>query len=187
MLGNFAQKIYRAAGHEVIGINYLGDWGVQFGLLLTHWPDYFQKHELQNRWTSLTPESKVMEYTKAYVEANQRSKTDSDFYEAAKQYFKGMEDHLMATSSFDEFKLWNEFKQVSIEYLKEFYQRMNVSFDEWDAESKYVVDGKHIVDTIMKNGDAFLTKDGLWAVHNPQNGGYAPLKKSDNSSLYLTR
>lgn len=31
ILGNFATRLLRGFGHQVIGINYLGDWGKQYG------------------------------------------------------------------------------------------------------------------------------------------------------------
>uniref|UniRef100_A0A914ZED5 Probable arginine--tRNA ligase, mitochondrial n=1 Tax=Panagrolaimus superbus TaxID=310955 RepID=A0A914ZED5_9BILA len=187
ILGNFATKIYRAAGHEVVGINYLGDWGAQFGLLLTHWPEYSSKNQLQDRWNSLDSRERVMEYTKAYIEANQRARTDPTFSEESKKCFREMEEHLMKTKSFKDFKLWNEFKETSKEYLDKFYENINVKFDEWDAESEHVMEGRNFIEKIMNESPVFLTKDGLWAIHDHDGGGYATLKKSDNSSLYLTR
>lgn len=31
MIGNFLRNLYKALGYNVVGINYLGDWGKQYG------------------------------------------------------------------------------------------------------------------------------------------------------------
>ena len=187
MHGNFAQKIYRAAGHEVVGINYLGDWGSQFGILLSYWPSYFERNELSSKWNTLTSKEKIEEYTKAYVEGNQKLKDDPEFQNQSRVLFKDMEDKVLKHNNFDKFVLWNEFKQISEDYLRNFYKKLGVEFNFWDAESAHVVEGRKLVDEIMKTDAVFQTKDGLWAVKEPEVGGYAVLKKSDDSTLYLTR
>uniref|UniRef100_A0AC34QGH8 Arginine--tRNA ligase n=1 Tax=Panagrolaimus sp. JU765 TaxID=591449 RepID=A0AC34QGH8_9BILA len=199
--GNFAQKIYKCAGHDVVSINYLGDWGSQFGLLLTHWPTYFRNNQLDDKWNKMTSKEKVDEYTKAYVEANQRAKEDSAFFQQtnhrakedsaffqqSRALFAQMEERLSETKNFDEFTLWNECRKVSEDYLKEFYNKLGVEFSQWDAESQHVIQGRRLVDDLMKTEHVFKTKDGLWAIKESENGGYAVLRKSDNSTLYLTR
>lgn len=35
ILGNFAKRIHEIMGYRVVGINYLGDWGKQYGKLYT--------------------------------------------------------------------------------------------------------------------------------------------------------
>jgi arginyl-tRNA synthetase len=33
MIGNFLRNLYKALGYNVVGINYLGDWGKQYGTI----------------------------------------------------------------------------------------------------------------------------------------------------------
>lgn len=44
ILGNFATRLLRGFGYQVIGINYLGDWGKQYGNLedRSYGPSYIQ-------------------------------------------------------------------------------------------------------------------------------------------------
>ena len=155
--------------------------------MLSYWPAYFEKNGLNSRWEKLTPKEKVQEYTKAYVEGNQKFKDDQEFQKQSKILFKEMEDELVKQNNFDKFLLWKEFKQFSEDYLRTFYRKLGVRFDFWDSESAHVVEGRKLVEGIMKTDAVFQTKDGLWAVKEPEVGGYAVLKKSDDSTLYLTR
>jgi arginyl-tRNA synthetase len=38
MIGNFLRNLYKALGYNVVGINYLGDWGKQYGTRSLHSP-----------------------------------------------------------------------------------------------------------------------------------------------------
>lgn len=47
ILGNFVANIYQSVGHNVIRINYLGDWGVQFGVLSKGYQKFGNEKSLQ--------------------------------------------------------------------------------------------------------------------------------------------
>ena len=44
IIGNFLYNVHRALGYNVVGINYLGDWGKQYGRLILS----FLKKELND-------------------------------------------------------------------------------------------------------------------------------------------
>lgn len=87
----------------------------------------------------------------------------------------------------DAMELWRLCKDCSAEYLTDFYRRFDVTHDEWNYESEYVRQAHELVDRLVESGVAFHTQDKMWAVHEKYIGGKVVLKKSDNSSLYLSR
>lgn len=38
LIGRFLDSLHRTIGDEVISLNYLGDWGSQFALIVAYWP-----------------------------------------------------------------------------------------------------------------------------------------------------
>lgn len=85
----------------------------------------------------------------------------------------------------DALVLWKEWREVSIDYLKSFYARFGVEFDEWAFESDQVPDAIRISDDLIQRGIAAITADKLWAIREIE--GKLTIRKSDNSTLYITR
>jgi arginyl-tRNA synthetase len=46
IIGNFINNILKANGYETIAMNYLGDWGKQYGLLAIGYHKYGDEKEL---------------------------------------------------------------------------------------------------------------------------------------------
>lgn len=71
LYGNFLQKMYRLAGHDVTSINYLGDWGHQFALLALYWKTRRKPGEdgwhSEEEWTTLSNRERIEFLTKAYA------------------------------------------------------------------------------------------------------------------------
>jgi len=68
----------------VIGINYLGDWGTQYGLLAIG----FAKHGSEDK----LKENPIRHLFDIYVAVNKDAETDPTVKEEARAYFKRMED-----------------------------------------------------------------------------------------------
>lgn len=85
------------------------------------------------------------------------------------------------------FELWNEWRQISVEYLSEFYKRFDVAHNEWSYESEQVKNAHLLTQKLIDDNIAFCTADKFWAIHDQYISGKVVIKKSDNSSLYLSR
>lgn len=88
----------------------------------------------------------------------------------------------------DTMDLWEEWRKISIDYLRDFYTKFGgVEFDEWAFESDQVTEANRIVDEMIATGMVKLSADNLWFIHNENSGVKAVVRKSDNCTLYLSR
>ena len=180
IIGAFLANLYEANGWDVKRLNYLGDWGKQFGLLALGWRRFGDEKKLQ--------ENPVQHLFDVYVEINKLASEEGgkgeQIHDEAREFFKGMED-----GKEENLLEWERFRNLSIEKYKETYARLNVHFDEYRGESK--VRKHHIEDTLSK----LRTMD---FVSREENGALladlskfklekAVVERKDGTPLYLTR
>lgn len=141
-------------------MNYLGDWGRQYGLLACGWERYgdedaFAKDpmgHLVELYVKISDELAPEE--KAYAEARKRGE-DTAVLESqgilgeAKANFKRMEE-----GDEEALSLWRKFRALSIENYKETYARLNISFTDYSGESQ-------VLPETMEAAEDILTKRGL--------------------------
>ncbi|CAH8861082.1 unnamed protein product [Trichobilharzia szidati] len=194
VIGNFVKHINEAFGHNVIGINYIGDWGSQFDLLTSAFLKYGNENEFQKN---------PIEYLyKLYVQANQdenllnERKMVTQGISYASDSVKSLHRAVMNSSTVEE-SLRTDFLQrvrrVTNEQLKLNYKRMNVQFTSFEYESDYVSKAHLLVEKLLALGLAYKTPDGLicMSTENVSDVNFSRqnivLLKSDKSTLYLTR
>ena len=175
VLGNFLTNLYRFCGFHVTSINYLGDWGKQYGLLAVGFLKYGSEEELVR--------DPIKHLFDVYVKINADAEKDPSLHQAARDYFCRMEagdDVALA--------LWRRFRELSIEKYKKLYERLNVHFEVYSGESLY--SSQKVAETLAEFETKGLIKEdkGAKIIDLKEYGlNVAIVWKSDGSSLYLTR
>lgn len=174
MIGNALDRIYRALGYRVVGINFLGDWGTQFGLLISAYKRWGGPETLQG--------DAVANLNALYVRFNDEAKKDPSLREEGRAWFKRLEDGEPEAVAF-----WERFRQVSLAAFEGVYRVLDVHFDEISGESKY---DKLMPDTIRRLEQLGLAKLDQGALIVDLSAYKMPpvlLRKSDGATLYDTR
>ncbi|XP_051880144.1 probable arginine--tRNA ligase, mitochondrial [Pristis pectinata] len=177
IIGNFIANLKQALGNDVIRINYLGDWGFQFGLLGAGFQLFGSEEKL-----NANPLQHLFE---VYVEVNRLAEDCEDIQKAAQEFFRSLEHGDKQTLA-----LWEHFRAISIEEYEKIYQRLGVHFDEYSGESLYQVKAQELLQWIDQRGLLKKTKQGVGVVDLSPTGDlsiYAKIVRSDGTSLYLTR
>jgi arginyl-tRNA synthetase len=186
ILGNFLANLHKYYGNKVIRINYIGDWGVQYGLLSLGLEELKSQGKLNE---FLEDKNKLNRLLEIYVNSNKRGQEDQVYYDMAKQHFKAMD----CDQDEEQLLRWRQIRDISLSELKQSYNRLGVEFDVFEYESDYVADARHIVARMQSLGLAKAQDAG-------QNQSYlattvlknaklidVPIQKSDGSTLYITR
>ena len=211
IIGGFFASLYEALGWEVIRVNYLGDWGKQYGLLANGYKRFGKEEELQRNPINhlfdvyvkinevKAPEDKEIESLKAEIklakEANRdvtaleeqlAQKVDASEDEKARRYFKSMED-----GDSQALDLWRKFRDLSIDKYKQTYARLNIRYDVYSGESQIKRESMEAAEKIMADKGITENSDGAVIVdftkHGAKKLGKAVVKKKDGTPLYLTR
>lgn len=172
-LGHCLANIYRALGWRVEGINYLGDWGKQFGLVAVGFQEYGDPARIDD----------MAHLVEVYVKANKRAEAEPAFDEKAREFFRRME-----AGDAEALKLWNQFRETSIKGFRRIYERMGIEFEHIEGESRYQGKMDAVIDQIAKK-PGVKESQGALVVDLPYAENEPPilLKKNDGSTLYATR
>ncbi|XP_059798043.1 probable arginine--tRNA ligase, mitochondrial isoform X1 [Balaenoptera ricei] len=177
IIGNFIANLKEALGHQVTRINYLGDWGMQFGLLGTGFQLFGYEEKLQS--------NPLQHLFEVYVQVNKEAADDKNVAKSAHEFFQRLE--LGDTQAL---ALWQKFRDLSIEEYIRIYKRLGVHFDDYSGESFYREKSQEVLKLLDSKGLLQKTIKGTAVVDLSGNGdpsSICTVMRSDGTSLYATR
>ena len=173
LIGSALTRLFRFRGHPVIGINHLGDWGTQFGLVSVGC-------DMWGRPPADHPDP-VQALVEVYQRASREAKEDPSIEEKARAWFRSLEDGDAKAREF-----WEYAREVSLNEFKRIYERIGVQFDSFNGESFYNDKMEPVLDELRESGVG-ADSEGSFGVVLDEPLGFAMLQKADGATLYLTR
>lgn len=182
VIGHSLKKLHEFAGYNCIGINYLGDWGTQFGKLILAYRMWGSREAVET--------GGIDELVSLYVRINNAISgneaegiaSDPVLAEKARAEF-----HKMEMGDPDNIALWKWFVQISLEEYQKTYRQLDITFDSYKGESFYT---DKMPAQVQKLRDKGLLKldDGASIVDlSAYDMPPCLILKRDGSTLYPTR
>ena len=173
MIGNSLKLIYRKCGYNVIGINYLGDWGTQFGKMIIAYKKWGNLAEIKA--------DPINQLTALYVRFHEEAKNDASLEDEAREAFR-----LLETGDEEYYELWKWIREESLKESQEIYDLLKVSFDSYNGEAYYNDKMEPVVDELLEKG-LLVDDQGAKIVRIGDDIPPALIKRRDGGSLYITR
>ena len=174
VIGHSLRKIHEFLGFECIGINHLGDWGTQFGKLITAYRLWGDDAKIE--------ENGVDELVALYVRFHTEAETDPELENTARAEFRKLED-----GDEENLRLWKWFISISLREYEKTYKQLGITFDSYAGESFYT---DKMPAQVQKLRDCGLLKidDGA-SIVDLEEYGMPPclILKKDGTTLYPTR
>ncbi len=173
-VGNSLARIYAYLGYDVQRLNHLGDWGTQFGKLISAY----------KRWgvREVIEKDPINELLKIYVKFHKEAEKEPSLEDEAREYFKSLENGDKETT-----ELWQYFRDVSLKEFKRVYDMLGVGFDSYAGESFYGDKMQEVVD-ILDEKKLLCESDGAKVVMLDElNVPPCIILKSDGATIYATR
>ena len=182
VIGHSLKLLHEFAGYKCVGINYLGDWGSQFGKMLVAYKKWGDKAVIE--------QGGVDELVKLYVRINNEIKAEEESSEEkkspladeARAEFKKLE-----CGDEENLALWRWFVDVSLEEYQKTYQLLNIEFYSYKGESFYTDKMPAQVEK-LRNMGLLEIDDGASIVNlDKWNMPVCLILKRDGTTLYPTR
>ena len=174
VIGHSLKMLHEFQGYECVGINYLGDWGTQFGKLIVAYNMWGDKKVIE--------EKGVDELVALYVKFHEEAEKDPSLNQKARDEFTKLEHH-------DEtnIELWKWFVDISLKEYKKTYNQLGIEFDSYKGESFYTDKMPAQIEK-LREMDLLKIDDGASIVDlEKYNMPPCLILKKDGSTLYPTR
>ncbi|CAD5120295.1 DgyrCDS8870 [Dimorphilus gyrociliatus] len=175
IIGDSISRLCSYVGHDVLKLNHLGDWGTQFGMLITHLIEKFPNYK-----TEMPPISDLMEF---YRESKKRFDSDEEFKKTAYQNVVRLQ-----AKEEDYYKAWLLICHESFKAFNKIYKYLDVQNLVNRGESFYQDLMKDTVEMLDRNGVTEIDEGRKIAWPTGEKGQGVPLTlvKSDGGFTYDT-
>lgn len=174
VIGNAIYKLYDFLNYNTVRINHLGDYGTQFGKMITAYRRWGREEDVV-----LEPIKTLLSY---YVKFHEEAEKDPSLEEEARQTFLRLEQ-----GEREEKILWQWFRDESLKEFNRVYHMLGIEFDSYAGESFYSDKMGRVLDE-LKDKKLLEESEGAQIVDLSQwDLPPALITKRDGSTLYITR
>ncbi|MBW1605718.1 arginine--tRNA ligase [Lactobacillus sp. Sy-1] len=174
VIGNAVANILAKNGYHPIKDNHLGDWGTQFGKLITAYLKWGNEEDVKR-----DPINYLVKY---YVKFHKEDVEHPELDDEAREWFSKLEHGDKQATD-----LWKWFRSVSLSAFNQIYDKLGIKFDTYNGEAFY---NDKMPEVIQMLKDKHLLKESQGAQIvdlSKYNLNPALILKSDGASLYITR
>lgn len=172
IIGESICRLLEFLQHDVLRLNHVGDWGTQFGMLISHLADRFPNY------AKVSPP--ISDLQTFYKESKARFDTDEEFKKRAYACVVKLQSGDPAT-----IQAWNLICDVSRKDFQKIYDRLDIKIIE-RGESFYQSRMEKIVQELKAAG--FLEEDNgrkiMWGLKDEKDGIPLTIVKSDGGFTY---
>ena len=174
VIGHSLKLIHEFSGYKCVGINYLGDWGTQFGKMILAYRMWGNKEEIEK--------GGVDALVALYVRFHEEAEKDESLNEKARAEF-----HKLEMGDEDNIAVWKWFVSISLAEYEVTFRQLGITFDSYKGESFYTDKMPEQIEKLREMG--LLKIDDGASIVDLEEYGMPPclILKKDGSTLYPTR
>ncbi|MCL1845740.1 MAG: arginine--tRNA ligase [Defluviitaleaceae bacterium] len=174
IIGKVIDNVYRFLGYEVTSINHLGDWGTQFGKLITAYKKWGSREEIEK--------TEIEGLVKLYVKFHEEADKDASLNDEARSWVIKMQD-----GDEESLEIWRWFCDLSMKEFNRVYDRLDIIFDSITGESFYNGQMEAVAE-ILENKGLLKESEGAKIVDLEEwNMPPSLILRRDGGTLYTTR
>ena len=173
VIGNSIALLLEKNGFKTVKINYIGDWGTQFGKLLTAYRKWGDEQEVQ--------QAPIQTLLKLYIRFHEEAEQNESLNDEGRAAFKALED-----GDTEALALWKWFKTESLKEFQRIYDLLGITFDSYNGEAYYNDKMEPIVKELADKG-LLKESNGALVVELGEDMPPCLIMKSDGATLYATR
>ncbi len=174
VLGGALYRIFNFLGYNTVGINHLGDYGTQFGKLISAYKRWGDKETIEK--------GGIRALNELYVKFHQEAEEHPEYDDEARAYFKKIEQGDEECQA-----LFHWFKALTLKDVQKIYDMLDIHFDSYAGESFYSDKMQPVVDELREKNLLVESRGAQVVDLEAYNMPPCIILKSDGSSLYATR
>lgn len=180
MIGHSLIRIYQHLGYHTVGINHLGDWGTQFGKLISAFKRWGDETDVENNGV----EALTRLYVKFHEEAEKELQATGGhtLEDEGRAYFKAIED-----GDPEALRLFNWFKELTLRDCTRVYELLGVTFDSYAGESFYNDKMGRVISELQDKHLLTLSEGASIVDLSEDDMPPCLILKKDGATLYATR